>query len=104
MQLPSGTGNTANTKSQDDRSQEAPQRAKGYPPIVVQCLPNWTRHFSLLRKILGHPPNARPFKSGVCFLPATAEEFRITQRYLQSMSRSSCLFFIQLVHLNEEEL
>ncbi|GBP31069.1 Probable RNA-directed DNA polymerase from transposon X-element [Eumeta japonica] len=48
--------------------------------------PNWTRHFSELRKILGHPPNARPFKSGVRFLPATADEFRVTQRYLQSMS------------------
>ncbi|GBP30480.1 hypothetical protein EVAR_20933_1 [Eumeta japonica] len=158
MQLPFGEGNTANTKWQNNRSQEVPRRAKGYPPVVVEHLPNWTRHFSELKK---HPPNARPFKSGVSFLPAIAEEFIITQRYLQSMSSkdpaitwycytptnerptnvgvrglpgdtnlqeilvalqqldfpatyarripprrdsSGCLFFVQLKHLNEEEL
>ncbi|GBP35813.1 hypothetical protein EVAR_27733_1 [Eumeta japonica] len=33
-----------------------------------------------------HPPNARPFKTGVRFFPVTAEEFRITQQYLQALS------------------
>ncbi|CAH2216716.1 jg25669 [Pararge aegeria aegeria] len=31
-----------------------------YPPLVVECLPNWTRHFENLRRELGHAPNARP--------------------------------------------
>ncbi|GBP37246.1 hypothetical protein EVAR_35679_1 [Eumeta japonica] len=40
----------------------------------------------LQKKILGHAPNARPFKIGVRCLPATVEEFRVTQRYVQSLS------------------
>ncbi|XP_059047721.1 uncharacterized protein LOC131843136 [Achroia grisella] len=31
-----------------------------YPPIVVERLPNWTRHFDQLRRVLGEAPNARP--------------------------------------------
>ncbi|GBP33316.1 Nucleic-acid-binding protein from transposon X-element [Eumeta japonica] len=47
--------------------------------------PNWTKHFSELRKFSDTRPT-HAFKSGVRFLPATADEFRVTQRYLQSMS------------------
>ncbi|GBP27351.1 hypothetical protein EVAR_18825_1 [Eumeta japonica] len=54
--------------------------------MVVESFLNRTRHFSELKKILGHPPNAHVFKTGVRFLPAIAEEFRITKRYLQSLS------------------
>ncbi|XP_059046163.1 serine/arginine repetitive matrix protein 1-like [Achroia grisella] len=53
-----------------------------YPPIVVERLPNWTRHFDQLRRVLGEAPNARPYGTGVRFLPRTDEEFRAVQRYL----------------------
>ncbi|XP_045782400.1 mucin-5AC-like [Maniola jurtina] len=61
-------------------SQPAPRSS--YPPLVVECLPNWTRHFEALRRILGHAPNARPLGRGMRFLPKSAEEFRAVQRYL----------------------
>ncbi|CAH2085254.1 unnamed protein product [Euphydryas editha] len=54
----------------------------GYPPITVENLPNWTRHFGNLRGILGHAPNARPLGKGVRFLPKSSEEFRAIQKYL----------------------
>lgn len=53
-----------------------------YPPLVVECLPNWMRHFENLRRVLGHAPSARPLGRGVRFLPQTEEEFRAVQRYL----------------------
>lgn len=53
-----------------------------YPPLTVECLPNWTRHFEALREVLGHAPNARPLGKGVRFLPKSADEFRAVQRYL----------------------
>lgn len=53
-----------------------------YPPLTVECLPNWTRHFEALRGILGHAPHAKPLGRGVRFLPKSAEEFRAIQRYL----------------------
>ncbi|GBP37689.1 hypothetical protein EVAR_23738_1 [Eumeta japonica] len=62
MQPPSGTRNTANTKSQDDRPQEAPRRAKGYPSIVVESLPNWMKHFSELRKNSRTPAQRTPLQ------------------------------------------
>nr|XP_034826944.1 uncharacterized protein LOC117984436 [Maniola hyperantus] len=63
-----------------DSSQPAP--LSSYPPLVVECLPNWTRHFEALRGVLGHAPNARPLGRGMRFLPKSAEEFRAVQRYL----------------------
>ncbi|CAH2094955.1 unnamed protein product, partial [Euphydryas editha] len=55
-----------------------------YPPLVVECLPNWTKHFKALKEKLGHIPNARPFGKGVRFLSKTEEEFRKVQSYLVS--------------------
>ncbi|XP_050359290.1 uncharacterized protein LOC126779415 [Nymphalis io] len=53
-----------------------------YPPITAERLPNWTRHFEVLKNKLGHAPNARPLGKGVRFLPGSAEEFRVIQRHL----------------------
>ncbi|CAH2063141.1 unnamed protein product, partial [Iphiclides podalirius] len=36
---------------------------QGYPPIIVECFPDWTKHFAELKKQLGHAPNARSFGS-----------------------------------------
>ncbi|XP_059056858.1 serine/arginine repetitive matrix protein 1-like [Achroia grisella] len=63
------------------------------PPLPSQTrnadaerLPNWTRHFDQLRRVLGEAPNARPYGTGVRFLPRTDEEFRAVQRYLVEAS------------------
>ncbi|KAJ2937414.1 hypothetical protein O0L34_g19103 [Tuta absoluta] len=57
------------------------QKTRKYPPIVVERLPNWTRHLSAIKELLGYTPNARAFGEGVRFTPRTDEEFRTTQRY-----------------------
>ncbi|XP_059044983.1 serine/arginine repetitive matrix protein 1-like [Achroia grisella] len=59
----------------------ATQAAK-YPPIVAERLPNWTRHFTNLTKVLGEAPNARPYGTGFRFLPKSDTEFRAVQKYL----------------------
>ena len=152
------------TTSADPAPVAAAPRSSGgrsYPPIVVERLPEWTRHFAELQKKLGHAPNARPFGKGVRFLARTPEEFRVVQHYLTEVAasepaiswfcyapetdlptkvalrgltvdtspseiqaaleqrgfpvrhvrnipprrgRPGCLFFIQLDHLNQEEL
>lgn len=61
---------------------QPPTSTKGYPPIVVECLPNWTVHFAAIRGQLGHAPNARPLGKGVRFIPRSPEEYRVVQRYL----------------------
>ncbi|GBP86577.1 hypothetical protein EVAR_69097_1 [Eumeta japonica] len=63
------------------------QGVRGYPPLVVESLPNWVSHFEELRRLLGHTPNARPFGKGVRFLPKSDTEFRTVQRYLQAAAR-----------------
>ncbi|GBP37286.1 Nucleic-acid-binding protein from transposon X-element [Eumeta japonica] len=63
------------------------QRVRGYPPLVVESLPNWVSHFEELRRLLGHTPNPRPFGKGVRFLPKSDTEFRTVQRYLQAAAR-----------------
>ncbi|KAL0901052.1 hypothetical protein ABMA27_006377 [Loxostege sticticalis] len=72
-------------------AQSAPQavrqQQRGHPPIVVECLPDWVSHFERLHKLLGHAPNARPYKAGVRFLPHSEAEFRIVQRYLVDLTR-----------------
>ncbi|GBP86543.1 RNA-directed DNA polymerase from mobile element jockey [Eumeta japonica] len=40
------------------------QGVRGYPPLVVESLPNWVSHFEELRRLLGHTPNAWPFGKG----------------------------------------
>ncbi|GBP34308.1 Nucleic-acid-binding protein from transposon X-element [Eumeta japonica] len=62
-------------------------KARGYPPIVVENLPNWVAHFEELRRLIGHAPNARPFGKGIRFLPKSDTEFRMVQRYLQAAAR-----------------
>ncbi|KAJ0169948.1 hypothetical protein K1T71_014554 [Dendrolimus kikuchii] len=59
-----------------------PTKPKGYPPITVDIMPNWTSHFKTLKNKLGHAPSARPFGKGVRFMPASPEEFRVVQKYL----------------------
>ncbi|XP_034839857.1 uncharacterized protein [Maniola hyperantus] len=71
---------TAAQDTATDPQQPSPRSA--YPPIIVECLPNWTRHFETISRALGHAPNARPLGRGVRFLPRTAEEFRAVQRHL----------------------
>ncbi|KAL0851468.1 hypothetical protein ABMA28_007265 [Loxostege sticticalis] len=63
------------------------QQLRGHPPIVVECLPDWVSHFGRLHNLLGHAPNARPYKAGVRFLPHSEAEFRIVQRYLVDLTR-----------------
>lgn len=79
----------ASPKSQtamDTAVKDSPR--SGHPPITVECLPNWTTHFRQLAKELGHAPNARPLGKGVRFLPGSAEEFRVVQRYLTKAMQS----------------
>lgn len=59
----------------------------GYPPITVEYLPNWTRHFGEIRKLLGRAPNARPQARGERFLPNSPEEFIVVQKYLVEASK-----------------
>lgn len=70
----------------DTAEKDSPR--SGHPPITAECLPNWTTHFRQLAKELGHAPNARPLGKGVRFLPGSAEEFRVVQRYLTKAMQS----------------
>ncbi|CAG4998797.1 unnamed protein product [Parnassius apollo] len=65
----------------------ADQEKARYPPIVAECLLDWTRHFKELNRKLGHPPNARPFGKGVRFTPQSADEFCTIQRYMVELSK-----------------
>lgn len=65
-----------------------PRKEANYPPLVVEKLPDWVEHFAALREKLGHPPNARPFGEGIRFQPATGEEFRTIQCYLDELTRT----------------
>ncbi|RVE41206.1 hypothetical protein evm_014144, partial [Chilo suppressalis] len=65
------------------------QSDRGYPPIVVEKLPNWPTHFAEIKRLLGHTPNARPFKAGVRFTPKSDNEFRSIQRYLVAASEQN---------------
>ncbi|KAL0860960.1 hypothetical protein ABMA27_009491 [Loxostege sticticalis] len=82
---------TPPTTRQSPPAQSAPQavrqQQRGHPPIVVECLPDWVAHFGRLHRLLGHAPNARPYKAGVRFLPHSETEFRIVQRYLVDLTR-----------------
>ncbi|GBP47303.1 Probable RNA-directed DNA polymerase from transposon X-element [Eumeta japonica] len=60
------------------------QKALGYPPIVVENLPNWVVHFEELRRLIGYAPNARVFGKGIRFLPKSDVEFRTEQSYLKT--------------------
>ncbi|KAL4717108.1 hypothetical protein ACJJTC_016995 [Scirpophaga incertulas] len=53
-----------------------------YPPLVVESMPNWDRHFQKIREKIGRYPNARPYRSGIRFLPTSEEEYRAIQKYL----------------------
>lgn len=63
------------------------QRPRGYPPIVVERLPNWTDHFKALTKKLGHAPHARPYNTGVRFIPRTPDEYRTVQQYMREAEK-----------------
>ncbi|GBP31514.1 hypothetical protein EVAR_84626_1 [Eumeta japonica] len=52
------------------------QKTRGYPPIVVENLPNRVVHFEELRRLIGHAPKARLFGKGIQFLPKSDMEFR----------------------------
>ncbi|KAL0819970.1 hypothetical protein ABMA28_007967 [Loxostege sticticalis] len=88
---PRGLTMTPPTTHQSPPAQSAPQadrqQQRGHPPIVVECLPDWVAHFGRLHRLLGHAPNARPYKAGVRFLPHSESEFRIVQRYLVDLTR-----------------
>ncbi|GBP67644.1 RNA-directed DNA polymerase from mobile element jockey [Eumeta japonica] len=79
--------NTAASPNTAANTGETTHKARGYPPIVVENLPNWVAHFEELRRLIGHAPNARPFGKGIRFLPKSDTEFRIVQRYLQAAAR-----------------
>ncbi|GBP24407.1 hypothetical protein EVAR_19282_1 [Eumeta japonica] len=79
--------NTAASPNTAANTEETTHKARGYPPIVVENLPNWVAHFEELRRLIGHAPNARPFGKGIRFLPKSDSEFRIVQRYLQAAAR-----------------
>nr|XP_037876473.1 mucin-5AC-like [Bombyx mori] len=65
------------------RANEAPRR---HPPIMVEALPNWSRHMAAIRERLGRVPSVRPYGTGFRFLPASAEEYRVVQAYLAGAS------------------
>ncbi|GBP94375.1 Nucleic-acid-binding protein from transposon X-element [Eumeta japonica] len=79
--------NTAAPPNTAANTGETTHKARGYPPIVVENLPNWVAHFEELRRLIGHAPNARPFGKGIRFLPKSDTEFRTVQRYLQAAAR-----------------
>ncbi|XP_049886978.1 uncharacterized protein LOC126381548 [Pectinophora gossypiella] len=72
-------------------SQPAPPKRERYPPLVVEVLPDWARHFRALREKLGHPPNARPYGRGVRFIPRTGEEYRTIQSYLMALEKETTI-------------
>ncbi|XP_075991651.1 uncharacterized protein LOC142986982 [Anticarsia gemmatalis] len=81
-----GTSNAAAaTAATAAASSEKPTTPR-YPPLVVEALPDWPTHFRALKELLGHAPNGRPFGKGVRFLPKSAEEYRIIQRYLTTLA------------------
>ncbi|CAK1593815.1 unnamed protein product [Parnassius mnemosyne] len=80
---------------------EAPTMAK-YPPIIVECFPDWTKHFKILQQILGHAPNTRPFGKGVSFRPQTEQEYRRIQKYLVDISKEDSTF-VWLCYASREE-
>ncbi|XP_037873327.1 uncharacterized protein LOC119629880 [Bombyx mori] len=57
-----------------------------HPPIMVEALPNWSRHMAALRERLGRAPSVRPYGTGFRFLPASGEEYRVVQAYLVGVS------------------
>ncbi|KAJ0169170.1 hypothetical protein K1T71_014911 [Dendrolimus kikuchii] len=63
-------------------------KAKNYPPLIVDKMPNWTAHFQKLHDLLGHAPNGRPFGQGVRFIPHSPEEFRTIQKYLSEATQA----------------
>ncbi|XP_062531468.1 uncharacterized protein LOC119630325 [Bombyx mori] len=64
----------------------AQEELRRHPPIMVEALPNWSRHMAAIRERLGRAPSARPHGTGFRFLPSSAEEYRVIQDYLSRAS------------------
>ncbi|XP_062531466.1 uncharacterized protein LOC134201162 [Bombyx mori] len=64
----------------------AQEELRRHPPIMVEALPNWSRHMAAIRERLGRAPSARPHGAGFRFLPSSAEEYRVIQDYLSRAS------------------
>uniref|UniRef100_A0A8R2R5Y0 Uncharacterized protein n=1 Tax=Bombyx mori TaxID=7091 RepID=A0A8R2R5Y0_BOMMO len=73
----------SSTAPNRSRTKEEPRR---HPPIMVEVLPNWSRHMAAIRERLGRAPSVRPYGTGFRFLPASAEEYRVVQAYLAGAS------------------
>ncbi|XP_062527934.1 uncharacterized protein LOC134200034 [Bombyx mori] len=82
------------TQRTSQSSHVPPPRPKGraqeelrrHPPIMVEALPNWSRHMAAIRERLGRAPSVRPFGAGFRFLPTSVEEYRAVQAYLSEAS------------------
>ncbi|CAF4889623.1 unnamed protein product [Pieris macdunnoughi] len=57
-----------------------------YPPILIECLPNYVHHLGRISQLLGRPANARAYGKGYRISP-DAEEYRVVQRYLLDLEK-----------------
>lgn len=55
---------------------------KGYPPIIIEALPDWVAIFANLKSTLGHALSVKPLGTGFRFACRSVEEFRAVQRAL----------------------
>ncbi|XP_045532907.1 uncharacterized protein LOC123720371 [Pieris brassicae] len=72
--------------AQPPRAPEAPKKP-AYPPIVIECLPNYVHHLGRIRQILGRPANTRAYGKGYRISPESADEYRVIQRYLSDLEK-----------------
>ncbi|XP_045532686.1 translation initiation factor IF-2-like [Pieris brassicae] len=72
--------------AQPSRAPEAPKKP-AYPPIVIECLPNYVHHLGRIRQILGRPANTRAYGKGYRISPESADEYRVIQRYLSDLKK-----------------
>ncbi|XP_047038972.1 uncharacterized protein LOC124643889 [Helicoverpa zea] len=76
---------TANDTTTTATAAAPPKKKPRYPPLVVEKMPDWAAHFRVLRDRLGFPPHARPYQAGVRFSPESEDEYRVVQRYLNTL-------------------
>lgn len=80
----------ASSTARDTAPPPPPPAAKRprLPPLIVEYLPDWVRHFKNLKKLLNCAPNARPYGKGVRFTPRSEDEYRVIQRYLSDLEKT----------------
>ncbi|XP_049886523.1 lysine-specific demethylase 6B-like [Pectinophora gossypiella] len=84
-------------------SQSAAKQPR-YPPLVVEHLPDWAKHFKTIAQSLGRPPNARPFGNGVRFSPTDEGEYRCIQNYLTQLETKTNISWFSYALPEEKKL